>query len=303
MPIDPLAQAFLDSRAAAGSRPVNELTVDAARAQAVAMSALLGPGEPIAQVSDRTIPSAHGDIPIRTYVPAADSAPFPILVYFHGGGWVVGNLETSDVTCRQLANGGGCVVVSVNYRHAPEHTFPAAPEDAYAATQWISQHASAWKSDPNRLAVGGASAGGNIAAVVTLMARERGGPQIKFQLLTVPVTDFNLDTPSYRANAEGYGLTREAMRWYWNHYVRLEADGASPSASPLRAADLHGLPPGFVMTAEFDPLHDEGVAYANRLRAAGVPVTHKCYAGMIHGFLGPEAPADMARELRAAFSR
>jgi acetyl esterase len=302
MPIDPLAQAFLDSRTAAGARPVNELTVDAARAQATAMSALLGPGEPVAEVRDRAIPSAHGDIPIRAYTPAG-TGPFPILVYFHGGGWVIGNLDTSDVACRQLANGGGCVVVSVDYRHAPEHNFPAAPEDAYAATQWISQHASAWNGDPARLAVGGSSSGGNLAAAVSLMARNRGGSRIVFQLLTVPVTDFKLDTPSYRANAEGYGLTHGAMRWFWNHYLRQEADGVNPYASPLRASDVRGLPPTFVMTAELDPLHDEGVAYAERLRAAGVPVTHKCYAGMIHGFLGPDAPGDMAKELRAAFAQ
>jgi len=302
MPIHPLAQEFMDSRTAAGSRPVDELSVDAARAQAMAMTTLLGPGEAVEQVRDGTVPSPYGGIPIRTYTPAG-SGPFPILVWFHGGGWVVGNLDTTDVTCRLLANGGGCIVVSVNYRHAPENNFPAAPEDAYAATRWAAQHSAELNGDPARIAVGGASAGGNLAAAVTLMARDRGGPPLMFQLLMVPVTEFNLDSPSYKANAEGYGLTQQAMRWFWDHYLRLAADGANPYASPLRAADMRGLPRAFVMTAELDPLHDEGVAYAERLRAAGARVTHKCYAGMIHGFLGPDAPADMGKELRAAFAQ
>ena len=300
MSIHPLAKEFLDARTAAGTRPVDELTPDEARAQANAMISLLGPGEAVEQVRDGSVPGAHGEIPIRIYTPAG-SGPFPLLVWFHGGGWVIGNLDTTDITCRLLANGGGCIVVSVNYRHAPEHNFPAAPEDCYAATQWVAAHATELNGDGQRIAVGGASAGGNLAAAVTLMARDRGDPHVIFQLLMVPVTDFNLDSGSYKSNAEGYGLTRQSMAWFWNQYLRMEADGANPYASPLRAPDMHGLPHAFVMTAELDPLHDEGVAYAERLRAAGVPVTHQCYAGMIHGFLGPDAPADMGRALRTAF--
>ena len=300
MPIHPEAQAFLNQREAAGAKPTNELSVAAARAQAVAMTRLLGPGEPIARVADQMVAGPHGNIPIRIYTPAG-SGPFPVLVYFHGGGWVIGNLETADVLCRMFTNAANCIVVSVNYRHAPEDKFPAAADDAYAATQWVAQHAHTFDGDPQHIAVAGASAGANLAAVVALMARERGGAPLVFQLLTVPVTNYDLDTASYRANADGYGLTRDAMRWFWAHYLRTEADGQHPYASPLRATDLRGLPPAFVLTAECDPLRDEGEAYALRLRDAGVPVVYQCYDGMIHGYLGAAATADMVRELRNGF--
>lgn len=302
MPLHPDAKAFMDERTAAGSRPVNELTVEAAREQSVRLSKLLGEGEAVAHVEDRLIPGPHGEIPIRLYTPQGDG-PFPVLVYLHGGGWVVGNLETVDFTCRHVCNAANCIVVSVNYRHAPEHKFPAAADDAYAATQWVSDNAVSFNGDPKRIAVGGASAGGNLAAVVALMARARGTPQLIYQWLMVPVTDYSFDTPSYRENAEGYGLTRDGMRWFWNHYLPTEADGQHVYASPLRAADLSGLPPAFVMCAEYDPLRDEGEAYALRLREAGVPVVYKCYEGMIHGYLGPEAMDDAARELKTAFAQ
>lgn len=224
-----------------------------------------------------------------------------MLVYFHGGGWVAGNLETADVFCRTMTRGAGCTVVSVNYRHAPEHKFPIAAEDAYAATQWAAQHTATFNGDAARLVVGGTSAGGNLAAVVALMARDRGGPPLAYQLLIVPVIDYNFATESYRENADGYGLTADAMRWYWKHYLRAEADGQHPYASPIRAPTLRGLPPALVVTAEFDPLRDEGKAYARRLQAEGVPTILKVYEGMIHGFLGPQANVDMAGALREAF--
>ena len=202
-----------------------------------------------------------------------------------------------------MTNAAGCVVASVNYRHAPEHKFPIPAEDAYAATQWIARHAPALGGDPERLAVSGSSSGGNLAAVVAQMARDRGGPSLMYQLLVVPVIDHRFDTPSYRENAEGYGLTTVAMRWYWTHYLRNEGDGNHPYASPLRAERLRGLPPAFVATAELDPLRDEGEAYAARLQAEGTPTVQKRYAGMIHGFLGPDANAEMAEALRKAFSK
>ncbi|MBI3734721.1 MAG: alpha/beta hydrolase [Chloroflexi bacterium] len=302
MLLNPQAKAFLDQREAAGAQPLHTLSVDEARRQMNALSALLGPGEPVAHVEDRLIAGPDGAIPIRIYMPHG-GGPFAGLVYFHGGGWVLGNLETVDVSCRMLTNRAQCIVVSVNYRHAPEHKFPAAADDAYAATRWVAEHALGLNIDPARVAVGGSSAGGNLAAAVALMARERGAPPLAFQLLTVPVTDYAFGTESYRANADGYGLTKDGMVWFWNHYLRSEADGSNPVASPLRAADLSGLPPAFVMTAEYDPLRDEGEAYAARLRAAGVPVAHKRYEGMIHGFLGAQATDDAAEQLRAAFAR
>jgi acetyl esterase/lipase len=302
MPLHPLAKEFLDVRAAAGSRPVNELSVDEARQQAIRLIALLGPGESVQRVENRNVPGPIGEIPVRIYWPQGDG-PLPVLVWFHGGGWVVGNLETTDVACRALTNAANCIVVSVNYRHAPEHQFPAPAEDAYAATQWVAENAVSLNGDSQRIAVGGSSAGGNLAAVVSLMARDRGGPRIVFQYLAVPVADYAFSTASYMDNAEGYGLTMDAMKWFWKHYLAKEADGANPYASPLRAKDLRALSPAFVATSEFDPLRDEGEAYAARLRAAGVPVVHKRYDGMIHGFAGADAVTDAARELRKAFVR
>jgi acetyl esterase len=232
-------------------------------------------------------------------------------VYVHGGGWVIGNLEAYDATCRALANAAGCIVVAMEYRLAPEHKFPAAPEDCYAAACWVADNATAMHGDPRRIAIGGDSAGGNLTAVVAQMARDRGRPALVYQLLVYPVTNYSFDTVSYRENADGYLLTRDAMEWFWNYYLRSAADGSNPLASPLRTNNLRGLPPAMVLTAEFDPLRDEGEAYAVRLREAGVPVTLKHYAGMIHGFFslgavldqGKQAVADAAAALRTAFAR
>lgn len=310
MPLDPQAQAFLEQLAASGAPPLHELSVAEARQVIVALFGTQGGPEPVGAVADRTIPGAAGEMPARIYTPRG-TGPFPMLVYFHGGGWVIGNLEAYDATCRALTNAAGCVVVAMEYRLAPEHKFPAAPEDCYAATQWVAAHATAIGGDPARLALGGDSAGGNLTAVVAQMVRDRGGPVLCCQLLVYPVTDHNYDTASYRENAEGYLLTRDAMVWFWNHYLRSPADGSNPMASPLRADNLRGLPPAMVITAEFDPLRDEGEAYAARLQEAGVPVTLKRYDGMIHGFFslgtvleqGKRAIEDAAAALRAAFAR
>lgn len=298
MALHPDAQTFLALRASQGSRDVKDLTVEQARAQSLRLNTLV-PGEPVARTRDLEISGPNGTIPARLYYPT-DADHLPIIVFFHGGGFVVGSLETTDVACRQLANASGCLVVSVNYRHAPEHKFPAAAEDAYAATAWVSAHAAELSGDATRLAVVGTSAGGNLAAVTALMARAHGTPPIALQALWVPVLDFDFDTRSYHENAEGYGLTRAGMQWFWTHYLADESDGANPYASPIRAADVSNLPPAFVMTTEYDPLQDEGRAYAQKLKAAGVTVEHRHYAGMIHGYPGAQAFADATQALRTA---
>ena len=309
MPLDPQAQAFLEQLAATGAPPLHELSVAEARQVIVALFGTQGDPEPVGAVEERTIPGAGGEMPTRIYMPHG-TGPFPVLVYLHGGGWVIGNLEAYDATCRALTNAAGCLVVAMEYRLAPEHKFPAAPEDCYAATCWVAANAAAIGGDPRRIAIGGDSAGGNLTAVVAQMARDRSGPALVYQLLVYPVTNYGYDTASYRENAEGYLLTRDAMVWFWNHYLRSTADGNNPLASPLRANDLRGLPPAMVLTAEFDPLRDEGEAYAIRLQEAGVPVTLKRYAGTIHGFFslgavldqGKQAMADAAAALRTIFA-
>jgi len=306
MPLDPRAQAFLDQIAAAGMPDPTMSIEEQRRAANLMVEEWAGHGPTVAKVEDRLIPSPDSQIPIRVYWPEG-SGPFPVLVYFHGGGFWMGSIATEDSACRLLTNAADCAVVSVEYRLAPEHKFPAAVENGYAATKWVAENADNLGVDAARIAVGGASAGGNVAAVVALMARDRGTPRLAYQLLLYPVTNFAFDTPSYRENADGYMLTKDAMMWCWNLYLRGEADGHNPYASPLRAQDLHGLPPALVVTAEYDPLRDEGESYAARLREAGVPAVCKRYDGMIHGGLpmdmGKEAWQEAAAALRSAFAR
>ena len=310
MPIDPQAQAFLDQLSALGAQPLSSMPVADARRAMDALASLRVDPAPVRSAVDRRVPGPAGEVPVRIYTPNAP-APLPLLVYFHGGGWVLGGLDTHDGTCRELANGTGCVVVSVDYRLAPEHKFPAAAEDCYAVTQWAAAHAAELGADAKRLAVGGDSAGGNLAAVVAQIARDRGGPPIVFQLLIYPVIAAAFDTPSYRDNAEGYLLTAGDMRWFWNHYLASSADAADPYAAPLGALTLAGLPPALVITAEFDPLRDEGELYAHRLEEAGVPARLTRYDGMIHGFFGMGHMMDKAKaavqescaNLRQVFSR
>lgn len=251
---------------------------------------------PVGRVEDRRIPGPAGEIPVRVYAPQG-RGPFPLVAFFHGGGFVLCSLETHDELCRAICRDAGAVVVSVDYRLAPEAKYPAAADDCYAATAWCAAHAAELGADPARLAVAGDSAGGNLAAVTALRARDLGGPPIRHQVLIYPVTDCACDTPSYRENAQGYGLTAEAMRWFWSHYLASAAQGREPYACPARAPDAKGLPPATVITAEFDPLRDEGEDYAAQLRAAGVPVVLKRYDGMIHGFV---SMADMLDDARAA---
>ena len=283
MPLDPQIRQLLAQATAADPRGIDELTVEQARIRGGSVAVASVPFEAVAQVRDVSV-SGTPMIPARLYRPA--SGTLPLLVYFHGGGWVVGSVALSDNFCRALANASGCAVLSVEYRLAPEHRYPAAAEDAYTAMRWASQHAADLGVDSGKLAVGGSSAGGNLAAVVSLMARDRAGPQIALQWLHVPVIDADFTRRSYATNGTGMGLTRAGMEWFWGHYEPDSARRREPYASPLRATDLRGLPPAIFTVAECDPLRDEGAAYAERLRAAGVPVTYAEYLGMVHAFMG-----------------
>ncbi|NQT16750.1 MAG: alpha/beta hydrolase [Planctomycetes bacterium] len=294
MPIDPQVQALLDEIDALDAPPLHTLGPEKARIAAAADSGAVERRPPLAAREDRTVPGPAGPIPVRIYVPRGEG-PWGILVFYHGGGWVLGGIATHDVTCCQLADAAGCMVVSVDYRLAPEHKYPAAVDDAYAAVEWVFEHAESMGGDPRRVAVGGDSAGGNLAAAVCLMARDRNAFQPRFQLLIYPIVDYHLNTPSYLENAEGCFLTRETMKWFWQCYLQRDEDGRHPYASPLRAEDLGGLPEALVITAEYDPLRDEGEAYAARLRQAGVTVTQTRYDGMIHAFFRRTAQFDKAR--------
>jgi acetyl esterase len=296
MALDPQAKALLDLMP-----PMPDFsTLDLALIRAGMAQGVLITGEPeaVAKVENRTIPGSARQIPVRVYTPES-RGPLPGLVYFHGGGFVLCNLDSHDGICRSLANAAGCVVVSVDYRLAPEHPYPAAPEDCYAATQWVAKNGAELGIDVTRLAVGGDSAGGNLTAVTALLARDRGGPALRFQLLAYPVTDCAFDTASYRENAEGYLLTTGMMRWFWEKYLADPVQGREAYASPLRAANLANLPPGLCITAGYDPLRDEGEAYAARLRDAGVDVRTSRYPGMFHGFLGMTGQLDKARAAMA----
>jgi acetyl esterase len=313
MPLHPQCKALLDQIAAQGGKPMDEMTPVEARANraesAAVFQALAGPVPAVARVENRTIPGPVQPIPIRIYWPVTGRR-LPVLVYFHGGGWVIGNLDQVDPQCRALANGAQCVVVNVDYRLAPEHKYPAAVEDAYAAVQYVSQHAAEFDADAGRIAVGGDSAGGTLATVACLMARDSGGPPIVFQLLVYPVTDYDDNRPSMAEFADGYLLTRSLMKYFWGHYVASPEEGRGPHASPINATSLKGLPPALVLTAECDPIRDQGEAYARRLQEAGVPVTAKRYAGAIHVFFnlggaidsGKEAVSDAAAALHKAFA-
>jgi acetyl esterase len=312
MNIDPQMKALLDFVNAQGPMFLRAETAEQARAK---MQALMEnrpvPVAEVYRVEDRAIPGAAGNtIPIRIYTPEART-PLGVLVFFHGGGWVLGDLDSHDGLCRDLANGAGCLVVSIGYRLAPEHKFPAAPEDCYAATRWAAENAAEFGGDPARLAVGGDSAGGNLAAAVALMARDRGGPPLRLQLLVYPCIDAANDTPSHKEFAQdGFILSKADMDWFWGHYLSGDRDRRNPYACPLRAQSLAGLPPALVLTASLDPLRDEGERYASVLRLAGVSVTCTRYDGVTHGFVsfanvldqGKKGLAQATEALRTAFA-
>lgn len=283
--IDPEAKAYLEATAALGLPPLAQQGAELARRHNRERAwGLAGELEQVALIEDRRLPGPDGPLPFRLYSPAPKRT-LPGLLYLHGGGWVVGDLDTHDSVCRALARRAACVVVSLDYRLAPENPFPAALEDGWAALQWLHDHGLEVGVDPGRIAVGGDSSGGNLAAVLSLRARDHGGPPLKAQLLIYPVTDCDLDTSSFQEAGSGYGLTRDSMTWYWAQYVADETCRANPETSPLRAKDHGDLPPALLITCQLDPLAAEGAAYAKALQDAGVPVEHIHEPGMIHGYI------------------
>ena len=315
---DAQMKAVLAELAAFNAPPIDKLSPENARNLPSAADAVIGvlakQGKPavemVGDVSHQLIPSPEGDLLARVYQPKG-SGPFPVLVYFHGGGWVIANLGTYDSSCRALTNAANCIVVSVAYRQAPEHKFPAAAEDAYAATQWVIANAAKLKGDPTRVAVGGESAGGNLAAVTCLMARDRQGKMPVHQMLVYPITNYAFDTPSYQENANASPLNKAGMQWFWRQYLESESDGSNPYASPLRAENLRGLPPATVITADIDPLRSEGQAYAQGLKEAGNAVKVTNYTSVTHEFFGMGAVVKKAKQavneaaegLRSGFRR
>ncbi len=278
--VQPDVMIMLELMAQLDLPPMDTMSPADARAFSTAMAAQRPPGPEVGEIVDGVLPGAAGDLAYRLYRPATPG-PHPVVVYFHGGGWVLGGADSDDPFCRDLCVRSDALVVSVDYRHAPEARFPAAVDDGFAALRWVADHAEDLGGLPGQLAVAGWSAGANIAAVACHLARDHGGPRIAGQLLVTPVTDCDLSRPSYEENADGYILTRSLMAWFWDHYAD-PADRTDPKASPLRAASLADLPPAMVVTCEFDPLRDEGVAYAQALAAAGVPVRHVAARGHIH---------------------
>ena len=284
--LDPQAKALLDLMVERGVPPTHTLTPEQARRFYVERRAVTQPPpRPVGEVRDLTASGPHGDIPLRLYRPDGLTNPAPVLVYYHGGGWVIGDLDTHDSLCRDLADAGRCVVVAVDYRMGPEHRFPAAVDDVLAATRWLQTQSAALQLDPTRFAVGGDSAGGNLAAVVALAWRDAGqAVPLRLQLLIYPATDMRAVAPSHTHNGQGYLLTNDTIAYFRSHYLD-EHQLADWRASPLLHADLAGLPPALVLTAGFDPLRDEGRQYADALSAAGTPAQYVCFERQIHGFI------------------
>lgn len=288
------ARAVLEERLLAGGRPMHQAPVAESRAAQYDWLPYMGEPEPVASVEDRFIPGPTAELPIRIYRPDVGGV-LPALVAFHGGCWIVGNIDLVDRPFRALANATGCVVVSVNYQKAPEHRFPVPLDDCYAGFRWTVEHATELGIDPARVGVVGDSAGGNLAACVCLAARADGGPAPAVQVLIYPAVDWSLDTPSARDCADGYGLSTLDMAWSWEQYAPDPDTRDDPLVSPLRATTLEAMPPAVVVTAGFDILRDEGIAYVERLRADGVPVAHHHYPGTIHGFMWMKAAIDECR--------
>lgn len=310
-------QAVLDQFAKLGPKPLQSITPAEARTQPTpadaVMAVLKSQGkstapEAVGNVENRTFPGPAGPVPIRIYTPKG-TGPFPVILYIHGGGWVIANLDTYDGSARALTNAAQAVLVSTHYRQAPEHTFPAAHDDTWAAYEWVLKNAASFNGNPLKVAIAGESAGGNMAAAIAMMARDRKVQAPVHQLLVYPVTNDNLDTPSYRENANATPLGKAGMQWFFGHYLKSPSEGADPRLSILRATNLKGLPPATVITAQIDPLRSEGEAFAVALRAAGVDVHHQNYDGVTHEFFGMGAVVDKAKQavavaggrLKAAF--
>jgi acetyl esterase len=306
--LHPQIQKALEVMARLELRAFEDMTPAEARAQMEAMAASRKAETlPVAKVENRTIPGPAGEIPVRIYWPNAEGVR-PAIVYYHGGGHVIGSLDSHDLVARNLCGGAEAVLVSVDYRMGPEHRFPAAVEDSFAALEWVHANAASLGADSARLGVHGDSAGANLAAVVAILARDRGAPKLRLQSLVYPVADFRMGSESYKTYATGCGiLTAGAMHWFRGHYLRTMDDALDWRASPILAPDLTGVAPAIVTAAECDVLHDEGLAYAERLKAAGVPVEYRRYAGMIHAFFGMMPSIDDAmnaqRAVWAAFKR
>ncbi|HEY4076187.1 MAG TPA: alpha/beta hydrolase [Rhizomicrobium sp.] len=309
MPLDPMVKAFLDKAAALPRPKVWDVPLPMMRQSFAGMMQITGPKDvPVGRVDNFNIPGPGGDIRARSYAPVAASGPLPVLIYFHGGGFVSGSLESHDGLCRLFAAEGGFKVIAVDYRLAPEYSYPAPVDDAWAAVQWIEANATSLGVDAGRVAVGGDSAGGTLAAVVTQMAKEKGGAKIAFQLLMFPNTQIGGETASMHEFAVGYFLERRAIEYFYGLYAPSGVDRNAPGVSPLKAKDFSGLPPAYVMLGGYDPLHDEGLAYAEKLRAAGVKVTIADYAGLVHCFIylqtvlpqAHDAVAKAAKAVRAA---
>jgi acetyl esterase len=297
MALNPVIAGWLDFM---NSMPaINTMPVAEARATLDAGRALQPPPPSVGHVANRDVPSPDGPIPVRIYTPFG-IGPFPLVVHFHGGGFVIGDLESHDAACRHLCLASGAVVVAVHYRLAPEHKAPAAVEDCLAVTRWAAAHAGEIGADPRRVAVAGDSAGGSLSTLISMRIRDEGGPKLCAQLLNCPWVDMDLTRPSYRENKEGYFLSLSMIQWFFDQYMRSPQDRDDPRIVPMKAKDLKGLPPAYVLTAEYDPLRDEGEAYADRLMAAGVPVVKKRVSGMIHDFpclslnVIPEAAEELA---------
>jgi acetyl esterase len=311
MPLDSRARLLIDQLSTLPTPWADGLSIDRSRREMEAAATAFAVPQSIARWEDFRLPPAVGssvEIPIRCYWPSA-AKNLPLIVFYHGGGWVLGNIITHDAYCRRLATASGAIVASVDYRLAPEHKYPAAFDDSYAAVRYLVDNATEFGADPQRIAVAGDSAGGNLAAAVALAARDAGRPTIALQVLLYPVIDYNFHTPSYLECGEGYFLTRQAMEWFWTHYLERESDGRRAFASPLRAETLEGLPPALILTAGYDPLRDEGRLYAERLGRANVQVEFTCYEDMFHGFCRrfeslPQAEAalrQVATALKQAF--
>lgn len=295
--LNPQVEEYLHELSEQGLPPLYRLSLQDARETYRNLCVPDGPTDAVKTVTERSVTGPGGNIPIRIYTPEGDG-PHPALVFFHGGGWMLGGLETHDALCRALTNATECIVVATDYRLAPEHRFPSQLEDCYAVTRWTANNAEAIGAKPDRLATAGDSSGANLAVGVGLLARDRDGPEIHYQVLAYPATNYAFDTDSYKKNAQGYFLTQKDMKRFWDGYIQSELDGEHPYASPLRTQTLAGLPPTFVLTCGFDPLHDDGRELANRLSDAGVPTHHTRYEDMIHGFLTmlTDPELDRARE-------